>query len=562
MQKIWNIKKYDEELVTKVKETYNVSDMLAKLMISRNVEFDEMGSFLRADLSKIEDPFVMKDMDKFVSRVKKAIDSSENICIYGDYDVDGITSITVLYKFLKNLGANVSYYLPDRLVEGYGVNNEAIDEIIEKHNASVIITVDCGITAVEEVEYAKTKNIDFLITDHHQCSMEVPDAACVIDAKQPGCKSKFKELAGVGVAFKCMMALAKEYGLEEDSYMKYIDMVAIGTISDIVSLTSENRIISKYGLEAIKVTKNVGLSALLKLVGSNEIDSTLVSFSLAPRINACGRMGNASLAVELFLCEKMQEATRLAEKLDAQNKQRQEIERKIYEQALKMATEKGLVVKNSIVLYDENWHSGIIGIVASKLVNMFYKPVILFTKENGVVRGSGRCPTGFSLYNAVSECKDMLVQFGGHEHAAGMTIEEDKIDEFRNKFEEVVKSIVPKDNREVLDIDLEITKEDLNVRTVKDVFLIKPYGQMNPEPVFVYKNLKVQAISTIKEGKHLKLTLRDQNNLILGLGFGCGDRRDELVIGDKVDIVANIAINTYTSPKTIQFMLKDFRKVI
>lgn len=377
-----------------------------------------------------------------------------------------------------------------------------------------------------------------------------------------GCNSKFKELAGVGVAFKCTMALAKEFNLDESSYMKYIDMVAIGTISDIVSLTSENRIISKYGLEAIKVTKNVGLAALLKLVGSNEIDSTLVSFSLAPRINACGRMGNASLAVELFLCEKPQEASRLAEKLDMQNKQRQEIERKIYEQALKIATEKGLVVKNSIVLYDENWHSGIIGIVASKLVNMFYKPVILFTKENGVVRGSGRCPTGFSLYNAVSECKDLLVQFGGHEHAAGMTIEEDKIDEFRDKFEEVVKNIVPKDNREVLDIDLEITKEDLNVRTVKDVYLIKPYGQMNPEPVFVYKNLKVQAISTIKEGKHLKLTLRDQNNLILGIGFGCGDRRDELVIGDKVDIVANIAINTYTSPKTIQFMLKDFRKVI
>lgn len=562
MQKVWNLKKYDNELIKKIMEKYNVSEMLAKLVISRNVEFDDIGSFLRADLKNIEDPYKMKDMDKFVERVKKAIDSKENICIYGDYDVDGITSITVLYRYLKERGASVSYYLPDRLIEGYGVNKEAIDEIERKYNATLIITVDCGITAIDEVNYAKTKNIDFCITDHHECLDTLPDAVCVVDAKRKDDKSKFKELAGVGVAFKCIMALSKEFDLDENSYLKYIDIVAIGTISDIVSLTSENRIISKYGIEAMKITKNVGLSALLKIVGSNEIDSNLVSFSLAPRINACGRMGNASLAVELFLAEKPYEATKLAENLDTQNKQRQEVEKKIYEQALKMATEKGIVVKNSIVLYNESWHSGIIGVVASKLVNMFYKPVILFTKENGVVRGSGRCPSGFSLYRAVSECKDLLVQFGGHEHAAGMTIEEDKIGEFENKFEEIVTKAIPKDNKEVIDIDAEISKDDLNVRTVKDVFLIKPYGQMNPEPVFIYRNLRVQAISTIKDGKHLKLTLRDQNNLILGIAFSCGNRRDELVIGDKIDIVANISINTFTSPKTIQFMVKDFRKVI
>ncbi len=562
MQKVWNLKKYDDALIKKIQEKYNISEMLAKLVVSRNVEFDDIGSFLRADLNNIEDPFKMADMDKFVKRVKEAIDKKENICIYGDYDVDGITSITVLYRYLKERGANVSYYLPDRLLEGYGVNKDAIDEIEKKHKASLIITVDCGITAVEEVEYAKGKNIDFCITDHHECSDSIPDAICVVDAKRKDDTSKFKHLAGVGVAFKCIMALSKEYGLDENSYLKYIDIVAIGTISDIVSLTSENRIIAKYGLEAMKVTKNVGLAALLKLVGSNEIDSNLVSFSLAPRINACGRMGNASLAVELLLCEKAHEASRLAENLDVQNKQRQEIEKKIFEQALKNATERGIVVKNSIVLYNESWHSGIIGIVASKLVNMFYKPVILFTKENGVVRGSGRCPAGFSLYEAVSECKDLLIQFGGHEHASGMTIKEENIDKFADKFEEVVDRLSKEENKEVIDIDAEITKNDLNVRTVKDVFLIKPYGQMNPEPVFIYRNLKVQAISTIKDGKHLKLTLRDQNNLILGIAFSCGERRDEIVIGDKVDIVANISINTFTSPKTIQFLVKDFRKVI
>ncbi len=562
MQKNWNIKKYDEDLVNKVKEKYNISDILARLVISRNVEFDDVSSYLRADLKNIEDPFKMKDMDKFVTRVKKAIDEKENICIYGDYDVDGITSITVLYRYLKERGANVSYYLPDRLVEGYGVNKDAIDDIYENKKASLVITVDCGITAIEEIKYAKKKKIDFCITDHHECLDELPDAVCVVDAKRKDDTSKFKHLAGVGVAFKCMMALSKEYDLDENSYLKYIDIVAIGTISDIVSLTSENRIIAKYGLEAIKVTKNAGLSALLKIVGSNEIDSNLVSFSLAPRINACGRLGNSSLAVELFLCDKAHEAIKLAEKLDMQNKQRQDIEKKIYEQALKLATERGLVVRNSIVLYNENWHSGVIGIVASKLVNIFYKPVILFTKENGVVRGSGRCQTGFSLYGAVSECKDLLIQFGGHEHASGMTIDENNIQKFSDKFEEVVSKITTKDAKEVIDIDAEISRDDLNVKTVKDVFLIKPYGQMNPEPVFIYKNLRVQAISTIKDGKHLKLTLRDQNSLILGIAFSCGDRRDEIVIGDKIDIVANISINTFTSPKTIQFMVKDFRKVI
>lgn len=562
MQKEWNIKKYDEDLVKKVKEKYNISDILARLVISRNVEFDDVGSYLRADLKNIEDPFKMKDMDKFVDRVKKAIDEKESICIYGDYDVDGITSITVLYRYLKERGANVHYYLPDRLLEGYGVNKEAIDEIKKQYNASLIITVDCGITAINEVEYAKKKKIEFCITDHHECLDTLPNAVCVVDAKRKDDTCKFKHLAGVGVAFKCMMALSKEYGLDENSYLKYIDIVSIGTIADIVSLTSENRIIAKYGLEAIKVTKNAGLSALLKIVGSNEIDSNLVSFSLAPRINACGRLGNSSLAVELFLCEKPHDAMKLAEKLDMQNKQRQDIEKKIYEQALRMSAEKGLVVRNSIVLYNENWHSGVIGIVASKLVNMFYKPVILFTKENGVIRGSGRCQTGFSLYDAVSKCSDLLVQFGGHEHASGMVIEEENIQKFSDKFESIVSGLVTNETKEVIDIDAEISRDDLNVKTVKDVFLIKPYGQMNEEPVFIYKNLRVQAISTIKDGKHLKLTLRDQNSLILGIAFSCGDRRDELVIGDKIDIVANISINTFTSPKTIQFMVKDFRKII
>lgn len=560
MQKLWNIRKYDNEYVSKIMDTYKISEILSKLLISRNVKFEEIGSFLKADLKNLKDPYLMKDMDKFVDRVSKAILEGEKICIYGDYDVDGITSITVIYSFLEELGADVSYYLPNRLSEGYGLNNEALDEIV-KTGAKLLITVDCGITAIDEINYAKSLGMDVCITDHHECGDELPNAVCIVNPKQKDDTSEFKALAGVGVAFKCIMALSKKYNLNEDSYLKYIDIVAVGTISDIVSLTGENRIIAKFGLEAMKVTKNIGLAAILKLVGSNEIDSVLVSFALAPRINACGRMGNASLAVKLLLAKNVSEATKIAAELDEQNKLRQDVEKNIYDQALNMVKEKGLDKKSSIVLYDENWHNGVIGIVASKLVNLYFKPVILFTKENGIIRGSGRCETGFSLYDALTKCKDLLVQFGGHELAAGMTIDYDKIDEFIEKFDQVATEMIPNENKETIDIDAEIKKEDLNAYTIRDTVLMKPYGQENKEPVFIYKGLKVQAISTIKDGKHLKLTLRDMNSLLVGIAFSSGDRRDELVVGDKVDIVGSISINTYTSPKTIQYIIKDFKKV-
>jgi len=559
MQKLWNIKNYDPEYISKIMNRYKISETLSKLLISHNIGFDEIENFLKANLENLKDPYLMKDMDKFVNRVSNAIIQSEKICIYGDYDVDGITSITIMYKFLEELGAHVSYYLPDRLSEGYGLNREALNDI-RNNGTSLLITVDCGITAIEEIKYAKDIGLDVCVTDHHECSDILPDAVCIVNPKQSGDKSEFKFHAGVGVAFKCITALSMKHNLSKDSYLKYLDIVAVGTISDIVSLTGENRIIAKFGLEAMKVTKNIGLSAILKLVGSNEIDSILVSFALAPRINACGRMGNAGLAVELLLAKNLTEANKIALKLDEQNKLRQEVEKNIFDQALKMVQDNGLDKKNSIVLYDENWHNGVIGIVASKLVNIYFKPVILFTKEHGVIRGSGRCEVGFSLYEALTKCKDSLIQFGGHELAAGMTINSEKIEEFKIRFDEVVTEISPGESKEIIDVDVEIKREDLNISTIIDTISMKPYGQGNKEPVFIYKNLKVQAISTIKDGKHLKLTLRDMNSLLVGIAFSSGYRRDELVVGDKIAIVGNISINTFTSPKTIQFIIKDFKK--
>lgn len=558
MQKVWNVKKYDNDKINELMQKYNISEMLAKLIISREIEDVDM--FLNGTLDDLKDPYRMKDMDKFVKRVEEAIDKNEKICIYGDYDVDGITSITIMYKFLTSIGANVMYYLPDRLLEGYGLNKKALDNIKEE-GAKLVITVDCGITAIDEVNYAKSIELDMCITDHHECAEVLPDAICIVNPKQKD-DNTFSMLAGVGVAFKCITALAKKYNLSYDSYIKYLDIVALGTISDIVPLVDENRIISKYGLEMMNDTKNVGLKALLNTINFKTVDSTMVSFGMAPRINACGRMGNARVAVELLLEKDKQKADNLAIELNNQNTQRQQVEKKIFQAAEKMIQKDHLDLKNSIVLYNENWHNGVIGIVASRLVNIYYKPVILLTKENGVVRGSGRCPIDFSLYDTLTKCKDQLIQFGGHELAAGLSIEENKIEEFTSKFEEVVTESITGEPKQIIPVDERIDYRDLNIQLLKDINTLRPYGQSNKEPVFMYKGLKVNSIRTIKEDKHLKLTLRDDKYQIEALAFSQGNRRDELRLGDKIDVLCNVDVNTYTTPRTIQLILQDFKKSV
>ena len=311
MQKTWNLRKYDNEILDKIKNEYNVSDIMAKLLVSRNIEFEDVDNFLNGSLEDLKDPYGIKDMDKLVERIDKAIRDNEKICIYGDYDVDGITSITIMYKFLTKLGADVMYYLPDRLIEGYGINNNALDEIKSK-GVSLVITVDCGITAISEVEHAREIGLDICITDHHECTMELPDALAIVNPKRKDDTYEFKLLAGVGVAFKVITAIAIKYNLPKEEYLRYLDIVSIGTISDIVPLVGENRIISKYGLSMMTKTENIGLRALIKLVNPKEIDSMMVSFGMAPRINACGRMGNASAAVKLLLESDEKKAEQIA----------------------------------------------------------------------------------------------------------------------------------------------------------------------------------------------------------------------------------------------------------
>lgn len=561
MQKIWNVKKYDNELIERIKDTYKVSKIMAKLLVSRNIEFDEIDNFLNGTLDDLNDPYEIKDMDKLVERIDRALKNKEKICIYGDYDVDGITSITIMYQFLTKLGADVMYYLPDRLIEGYGINNNALDEI-KKKDVSLIVTVDCGITAVDEVEHAKQIGLDICITDHHECAEILPNALAIVNPKRKDDEYSFKMLAGVGVAFKCLVAIAKKYNLDESEYLKYLDIVSIGTISDIVPLVGENRIISRYGLKMMEKTENIGLKALLKLVNYKEIDSMMVSFGMAPRINACGRMGNASAAVKLLLEKDEKTAERIALELDKLNQERKDVESVIFDEAIDMITKNHLDKKNSIVLYKNSWHNGVIGIVASRLVNMYYKPVILLTKEHGLIRGSGRCPAGFSIYDALTECKDKVTQFGGHELAAGLSLEEDMIPNFVEAFEEAAAKQKDGISEQIIDIDAQIERKDLNIQIIKDIRNLKPYGQSNQMPLFIYKGLKVNAIRTIKDDKHLKLVLRDDKSLIDAVGFSMGSRRDEIRIGDRVDIVGNVELNSYNTPKTIQIVLQDFKKSV
>lgn len=387
MNKKWECRKVDEEKVKKISEEYNISSLLAKILVNKNIlEKEEINLFLKPTRHDFHDPFLMPDMEIAVDRIIKAIENKEKILIYGDYDVDGITSITVLNKYLLERGANVSYYIPNRLDEGYGLNKEAVKKVVEDGN-TLMITVDCGISAIEEIEYANSLGIETIITDHHEASEIIPNALAVVDNKRKDSKYPFRELAGVGVAFKLIQAISIKLGLEEKEYLKYLDIVCVGTISDIVTLVDENRVIAKLGLKLVEVTKNIGLKTLLEVSGYKKIDSNTISFGLAPRINACGRMGKAEEALKLFLLEDKEEAIKIAEILNKYNKERQETEKEIFEQAVKQVEEQKQE-KQVLVLGSEGWHHGVIGIVASKITDLYFKPSVLICFEEDMGKGS------------------------------------------------------------------------------------------------------------------------------------------------------------------------------
>lgn len=562
MKKKWQYYQQNKELVKQISENHNISTLLAQILINRNIVDDsQIDIFLQPKRNDFHDPFLMLDMEKATDRIMQAIKNKEKTIIYGDYDVDGITSITVLKKFLQERGLETDYYIPNRLEEGYGLNVDAIQEIAQK-KYKLMITVDCGVSGIEEIKLANSKGIETIVTDHHEQLDELPAAYAIINPKRRDNTYPFRGLAGVGVVFKLIQAISKKLGLDEKEYLKYLDIVCIGTISDIVPLIDENRVIAKLGLMLVECTKNIGLKELISETKYKNIDSTMISFAIAPRINACGRMGKQEEALQLFLTENLEEAKEITKKLERYNSERQETEKNIFEQAIKKIETENLKELNSIVLASENWHHGVIGIVASRITEKFYKPTILICIEGDEGKGSGRSVPGFDLHQALVDSSQFLKKYGGHEMAVGLSLEKEKINDFKKYFEEISKAKNVKQLIPVINIDCEITKKELNKKTIEQIKLLEPFGEKNKQPLVIYKNLKITSIRALSEGKHLKLMLKDDNEIVNAIGFNLGELSNEYLIGDKVDIVGTIETNAYNGQEQIQINLKDIMKSI
>ena len=557
MNKKWEYCNIDTKEVEKIKNQYNVSDLVATVIANKKLT-SSIEIFLNPTRNDFYDPFLMPDMEIAVNRIIKAIDEKEKVIIYGDYDVDGITSITVLKKFLKDRGLDVDSYIPNRLDEGYGLNKNAIDSIV-KQKYSLMITVDCGISGLEEVDYANSLGLDTVITDHHEPAETLPKALAVVDAKRKDNKYPFNQLAGVGVVFKVIQAISKRFNLEEKEYLKYLDLVCVGTISDIVPLVDENRVISKLGLKLVEVTRNIGLKALLKSTGAKTVDSSTISYCVAPRVNACGRLGYEQEALELFLTDNIVKAEEIARRLNKYNSERQQKEIKIFNEAIEMI-EQGEKNKNCIILGKENWHHGVIGIVSSKVTEMYYKPSILICFEDDEGKGSGRSIQGFDLHEALGKCQKHIERFGGHSMAIGITIKKSEFDDFKQDVEKYTENTNIKELIPIIKIDKEITIDDINMETIKELKKLEPYGEANKMPLFIYKNLKIDSIRALSEGKHIKLTLKDKNVVIDAIGFNMGNLVNEYLLGDKIDVVGSLEINKFNGKESIQLNLKDIRK--
>lgn len=561
LKKKWILKEFDKNRVVEISKTFKISPLTAIILYNRGVrEDDDIREFLERDLGRMHDPFLMKDMDKATERIYQAKENNEKITIYGDYDVDGITSIAILYKYLKNMGIEVDYYVPDRMVEGYGVNRDALDKIHEG-GTSLIITVDTGITAVEEAEYAKSIGLDFIVTDHHECKEKIPEVYAAIDPKRKDCPYPFKSLAGVGVVFKLIQALDKDNS-PENLMDEYADLMCLGTVADISPLIDENRVIVTEGLKRFKTTKNIGLKALIDVsTNGKAITTSTIGYTIAPRINASGRLGCASTSVELFLTEDEKKAAELADSLCHENTLRQQTEQKMFKEALEYI-EQHPEIKNDdiLVIPHENWHHGIVGIVSSKITEKYYKPSILFAVDGGSAKGSGRSVSGFNLFGALEHSSDLLEKFGGHELAAGLTIKAENIEPFRKAINEYAKgkieeaTLIP-----TISLDAQIKVTYITIDTVHDINRLQPFGVNNPTPAFSVRNIKIHRISVMSEGKHLRMTLFKDGKYVDAVGFGMGDYYSMFKEGDFIDVAFALDINDYKGFQNVQMILKDMR---
>ena len=563
MIKRWLPYNKDYSIIEELVEELNVSQTLARVLINRNVETVEDGElFLNPSIDELDDPHLMMGMSPAVDRIVRAINYGETICIYGDYDVDGITSVSMLYIVLKELGGKVTYYIPNRLDEGYGLNREALERIVNQ-DIQLIITVDCGIRSIEEVKFVNECEKDIIITDHHECGDMIPDAYSVINPNQKDCYYPFKLLAGAGVAFKLVCALAQKFQ-RNDLPEGIIDLAALGTVADVVPLTGENRIIVKSGLDRIKYFPNIGIEALVKVcdIEISNINTYHLSYLLAPRLNAAGRLGDPIVGVELLTSKDSELAYKIAEELNNINLIRQSIESEILVSAIE-AVEKDIDIKTEkvIVIVGENWHIGVIGIVASRLTEKYGLPVVLISLEDHIGRGSARSLPGFNIYEAMNKCNFLFERFGGHEMAAGLTIKEENINNFRKLLNEVAKRMLQ--NKEFIPeilVDYKIDKVDLLPQLVAEIDMLQPFGEGNPTPVFVFRGLIVKDIKLLGNNKHLSMYLSDGISSVRGIGFNIGFMINSIEVNQKIDIICSVEKNVWNGNENIQLNIKDIKK--
>lgn len=569
MEKQWVIKPRGEELkVDELASSLSIDPVLANLLVHRGIKtFEEAEAFFNPDLSQLHDPFLMKDMDKAVHRIQTAIEKGENILVYGDYDVDGTTAVAMIYSFFKKLHSKIYYYIPDRYGEGYGISIKGID-YAANNGYSLVIALDCGIKAVEKIKYANSKKIDFIICDHHLPGDNTPDAVAVLDAKQPGCEYPFKDLSGCGVGFKLMQAYCIKQNLPLEETYKYIDLVAVSIASDIVSITGENRIFAYFGMKKLNEDPVTGLKAIKKVSGIDNIDMNIndIVFKIGPRINAAGRIETGSKAVDLLIVENEDEANILAKDINSCNEDRKTLDQKTFSDALEMInSNEKLQKKKTTVLFNPDWHKGIVGIVASRLIDHYYRPTIILTQSNGLISGSARTVEGFDLYNAIDRCGHLLENYGGHMFAAGVSLKPENLEKFTNLFEEIVAENITKEQLiPHIEIDDMVSLKQIDAKFFRILQRFQPYGPGNMTPVFGTQNVSDSGYGRTvgKKNEHLKLDLKHDSCpgvVFPAIGFHLGNKATEVAESRNFDVCFSIDKNEFMNKTTLQLRLRDIR---
>lgn len=564
MVKKWIFKALPDELsIAQLSKAINVNPSLASLLLQRDIKtFEEAKLFFRPSLSDLHDPFLMKDMDKAVARLNAAMSAQEKVLIFGDYDVDGTTAVSLVYDYLVHYYPHLEFYIPDRYKEGYGVSIAGIDHA-HQQGITLIISLDCGIKSIDKISYAKSLGIDFIVCDHHLPGDELPPAIAILDAKRSDCNYPFKELCGCGVGFKFMQALSIDHGWPLDRLFRYLDLVAIATCSDIVPVVGENRILVHQGIQVINTHTRPGIRALMEVAGYSQIrEVSNIVFGLGPRINAAGRIAHATAAVNLLLSDNEQSARDFASGLNDHNTTRKDFDSSITGEALLMIEEDSFLRDAwSTVLYKDTWHKGVIGIVASRCIEKYYRPTIILTKSGDYVAGSARSVLGFDVHEAIGDCEDLLIQFGGHMYAAGLTMKAENIPAFRERFEEVVRKKITEEQRiPQIVVDTKIQLDQINFKFYNILRQMAPFGPQNMQPIFVAEGLKDTGRSRLLKEQHLKLSVKQESGHVCeAIGFGMPQYFERIKKGDKFNLCFSIEENEFNGERSLQLQIRDIK---